>query len=141
MKIKRYYPLLLFICMLIIGSETKASDWEVTLGGWSNHMSEDKNYNETHNTVGVRYKYFEVMTLENSFYRRSWLIAGHPQYKPTDWLSLGLRLGLVSGYNDIIEPWVVQPTMTAYYKHVGVEFGYLPDGNKHIFTVSGKIRF
>lgn len=139
---KKYYPWLLLACMLIVGFDVKSSEWEITLGGWSNHMSETKDYNEVHDTLGIRYKWFELMTFENSFYKRSVLVAVHSQYKPTDWLSLGLRMGAASGYS---EPWVVHPTMTVYYKAVGFEFGYLPTISKYtpdgVFTFSGKLRF
>lgn len=78
-------------------------------GGFSSHMTSDADYhykfNESHNMVGVVLddKYI-LATLENSYYRRSTLVA----YNHTFWnenllgvdLSGSVSVGLITEYND-----------------------------------------
>lgn len=98
---------LLFVSQLALADSDKHSIG-LLFGGQSSHMTSDAEYykfNESHNMVGVilddRYI---LATLENSYYRRSNLVA----YNHTFWdesllgvdLSASVSVGLVTGYKD-----------------------------------------
>lgn len=104
--------LLLATSMLLVSQQAVAdSDTHsigLLFGGFSSHMTSDADYykfNESHNMVGVILddKYI-LATLENSYYRRSTLVA----YNHTFWdenllgvdLSGSVSVGLITGYND-----------------------------------------
>lgn len=104
--------LLLATSMLLVSQQAFAdSDTHsigLLFGGFSSHMTSDANYykfNESHNMVGVILddKYI-LATLENSYYRRSTIVA----YNHTFWnenllgvdLSGSVSVGLITGYND-----------------------------------------
>lgn len=80
----------------------------VLFGGHSSHMTSDADwykFNESHNMFGVILDdKFILATLENSYYRRSNLVA----YNHTFWnesvlgvdLSTSVSVGLITGYHD-----------------------------------------
>ena len=154
--------LVLFIAFSV-PMKAQSAEIELTLGGWSKHLGAPdgydeckdgeckrvwdwKNYyNESHNTIAIKYKNWEVGTLINSHHKRSVMVNWVPRWDINEYVSYGVRLGGATGYpNTIVSP-VVQPHVVAYYRMVGLELGWLPDLNSRhpygVATLSGKVRF
>ncbi len=125
---------------------------EFAIGSWSDHFGRisDYPYNETHNTVGMNYNGFEAGTLVNSYNKQS-VYAGYKFTKQvTDYFDVGLRAGLITGYEHQgrpITPWAL-PTATVWLGHVGVEVSALPIVKTKtkeliggVFVYTTKIRF
>ena len=141
----------------------QSSEVELTLGGWSRHLGAPDGYdeckegdcrrvwnwkdyyNETHETVAIKYKDFEIGTLVNSHHRRSLIASWVPRWDVNQYFSYGIRLGGATGYEGKAISPIVQPHVVVYYKMIGLEFGWLPDLNSRhpygIATLTGKVRF
>ncbi|ALP47102.1 hypothetical protein phiGrn1_0376 [Vibrio phage phi-Grn1] len=141
---------------------TFLDDVQVRLGGWSYHLSGDgycpdladkcktsvfKEYNETNNAIGVRYKNWEVMTLENSFYERSFVAGYHFTYTPSKEIDYDLFLGLATGYTEVYDLGIlpaIQPSVTYWATdNLGAELGLLMGSDiwVPVVTMSFKARF
>ena len=155
----------LLALLLLASPLANAGDLELTLGGWSAHFGQPdpyvvnrldsdgiaenakvaRSYNETHSTFAVKYKNFELGTMENSHRLRSYMLSYIYRHEFCDMFSAGIRIGGATGYPDTPVSPIVHPHIVTYYKAVGVELGWLPDiNNNHkfgIFTLSGKVRF
>lgn len=112
---------------------TQAENMKLFVGGWSKHLSNKKSLNETHNTVGLSHRDFELMNFNNSYNNNSTYLGYHYDFNKY----FGLRMGIVSGYSNMeynIEGFipVVQPTFRYEVLTFGVELGYIPyTGGSH----------
>lgn len=99
----------------------------VTYTGRTYHLT-SRDRNEKNSIFGINYNGFELSTMKNSFYNRTYIFSFHKKWEMNHWLDLGFRLGGMTGYtkeqNKIqlfgITP-VVSPTATVHYNGFGFE--------------------
>ncbi|QFI36764.1 hypothetical protein FR932_02410 [Moritella marina ATCC 15381] len=112
----------------------------VTYTGRTYHLS-SRDRNENNQIMGLGYKGFEISTMNNSFYNRSYMFSYHKKWPLNDWADLGFRLGGITGYskedNSVqlfgITP-LISPTITFHYKGFGFETALQTD--VFIFTLN-----
>lgn len=110
---KRYYVtpmfvefllglLLLFVMAWLIFRPTAASaeeaKCEAVLGGWSYHQDRERNYNETHDTIGLECNDWMLITYNNSLSNRSIFVGRSIESSDTGF-SYGVQYGLINGYD------------------------------------------
>lgn len=90
----------------LLASSAHAEDFSIDLGLWSHHWSTapecgHENCNEANQLLAVEYGNFSIGTMENSFWRRSYLIGIHtdPRCWYT-WLCGDLGITAATGYYD-----------------------------------------
>lgn len=142
---KLYKPIVVGAMLLSSTSAlSEEYDFKLYFGGWSKHL-QDKNQNETHNTVGLNYKNFEVLNFNNSYNNNSTFVGYH--YKFNEYF--GLRGGVVSGYDNLKYNFhgfvpMIQPTISFEVLTFGIEVGYIPytDSNhKGAVTLQAYLKF
>ena len=104
-------------------------DQEITLifTGRTFHLG-SRNRNENNDIFGIGYKGFEVSTMNNSFYDRSYIFSYNKKWFWKDWIDLGLRVGGITGYKKEDNPVqlvgvtpLFSPTVTIHYQGFGLE--------------------
>lgn len=127
----KYKPIILIASLMLAPQALASEETKIFVGGWSKHLN-NKDLNETHNVVGFSYNNFELLKFNNSYNKSSTQISYHHKFNSY----LGLRLGVVNGYNnkkysvgEFIP--VIHPTLSLDLHKVkgyslGVEFGYVP---------------
>lgn len=126
-----------------------SEETKILIGGWSKHLN-NKDLNETHNTVGFSYNNFELLNFNNSYNKNSTQFSYH--YKFNNYL--GVRLGIVSGYNNkkysvgefipVIHPTLSLDLFKVKYYSLGLEFGYVPysgGDSKGVMTLQTYFKF
>lgn len=111
-----------------------------TYAGRTFHLG-SRNRNEKNDIWGVGYKGFEISTMINSFYDRSYIFSYHKKWYQSDWFDLGLRVGGITGYKKKDNPIqllgitpLFSPTATIHYK--GFAFETALQTNVLIFTLN-----
>lgn len=99
----------------------------ITYTGRTFHLG-SRNRNENNDIWGVGYKGFEISTMNNSFYDRSYIFSYHKQWYWKEWVNIGLRVGGITGYKKEDNPVqlfgitpLLSPTITLHYKGFGFE--------------------
>lgn len=98
-KILKYVVL----CGLFVATTPVAEEPDVSLllGGWSYHQDRSYNFNESHDVIGVCYNNFCLSRYKNSFDNVGMLAYyQHALYNYKE-VGLGLRAGIMGGYEGI----------------------------------------
>lgn len=110
-------------------------EFSVILGGWSkHHKDEDKDYNESHNMIGLEYKDVIIVKFDNSFDDNSVMLAYSPELgdllpfdsKLNGLLTYGYTAGVVTGYHDGAHKPFILPKIAMDYGRVVLEIHILP---------------
>lgn len=99
----------------------------LTYTGRTYHLS-SRDRNEDNQIMGIGYKGFEVSTMINSFYSRSYMFSYQKKWPVNNWVDLGFRLGGITGYskeeNSVqlfgITP-LIAPSINISYRDFGFE--------------------
>lgn len=78
------------------------ADSELRFGGWSKHLSQNTEYNETHNAFLFEYKKLTVGYFRNSFNSDTATIAYHREWEVGTGLEFHLTSGVMYGYRDCL---------------------------------------
>lgn len=92
--------LLLVSAMTVASVISQAAEVEVLVGLQTVHLR-DHAYNNDNNFLGIAVGDIVVGTYNNSYYKRSNLLAYTNKHKYSEHLSFGLTLGAVSGYCEL----------------------------------------
>jgi len=137
-------PILIFFTLMLLSEYTQAEndsffedfidnsyydnkEIRLTYTGRTFHLG-SRNRNENNDIWGVGYKGFEIATMNNSFYDRSYVFSYHKKWYWKDWIDIGLRVGGITGYKKEDNPFqllgvtpLFSPTITLHYEGFGFE--------------------
>lgn len=109
---------------------------KVFFAGFSSHINESGNPNESHKLLGISYKRWDAIRMKNSYRRTSVVVARNNNFFEKKYsvgkVELNIRTGISSGYDKAKRSFggfipVVQPNI--YMEHssgLGIEFGLIP---------------
>lgn len=99
-----YFAFAVFITALSISSyASSTSSAELRFGGWSKHLSENQDYNETHNAFLFEYKKLMVGYFRNSYNSDTAALAYIRHWRIAEDLRFQMTAGLMYGYRDCLE--------------------------------------
>lgn len=105
----------------------------LTFSGRTYHLT-SRNRNEKNDIIGIGYKGFELSTMVNSFYNRSYVFSYHKKWYWQENAEVGLRIGGITGYSREdnsfqllgVTP-LFAPTVTYHMGPIGMEVGLQTD--------------
>lgn len=129
-----YVPILFAVVVAGLAPSAKAEPLSLVLHGFSahfNHPDNNRQWNETHPGVGLRYEHSSELATQlsfvskNSFDRPSFYVLG--EYTPlrAGWLRLGAFAGLATGYAHAVQP-VGGALLRLDFADFGLALRYVP---------------
>lgn len=114
---KKIQCLVTSIFVLFTAQIVEASDWQhyLNINLTSYHFNQNKNYNEFNPGIGYEGKYQDWYIFSGAYYNsfKEWSVYALGGYTPIHWqpthnsqLSLGIALGIASGYEKVHIDWL-----------------------------------
>ena len=140
---------LIVLLTVLLSFNTQAL--ELIISGFSHHLEKPVEagvlpyeYNEVNPGAGIEHNNFEFIIVENSHSNTSVVAAYNLRKHVNQHLDVSLKLGGATGYENIPVRPVIIPTVTVWFKQVGIETGYIVDTSGDLygtFTFNARVRF
>lgn len=86
------------VLSVLFASHVNAADLYLIAGGFSKHF-DPAGQNEIHPSIGIQYDNFSVIYVQNnSIEKQSIQVSWSNDFYQSDWVNIGYRLGLATGY-------------------------------------------
>lgn len=127
----------------------------IIVGGFSHHLGKDtythhgekRGLNEVNPTLGIESNDWSAIVMKNSYYKPSVAISHNFNYHVNDVLFAGVKVGVVTGYNNTPVDLAVAPLIqfeTGFtVKKVTTVVGFIPpvtDSSRGVFTIHWKVK-
>lgn len=94
-----WWALAAFVLVCGVYSSNARGETELYLGAWSKHFNSEREYNESHNLVGINYKSWVAGRLDNSYDRETWFV-GYDLRWSYKGVHAGVMATVTRGYTD-----------------------------------------